>query len=853
MVSCLPHLISCISLVPSGANLLLLGDFNCPDVDWSSMSTSPSTPSSKFCDFILSRNLYQLVSEPTHSQGNCLDLVFTTNTDTIINLSVDSATCSLMSDHYLVTLFIHHKACPRPSKVKYVPDYSKANFTGLNDFIVRHFQDSPSILVSPDINKVWTETKKAIMSASTHFIPSRKASHLSQPKWFNSEIRHQINCIRTLRKSLLVRHSVSKQIKLHQLEMQLRDQIDSAKQLFTNKLISSNFNNQKLLFNHLRLLASSSSSPSAFTYQTKILFKPADIALAFNDYFNSVFTKSNYSLPPLHLLPSPPKQLHTITFDSCEVLEALTNLNPYKALGCDGISPLLVKQCASSLSHPLSVLFNSSLQSGNIPLEWKTHKICPVFKSGSPNMITNYRPISLLCIFAKVFESLIYSHILDFVQPAISNSQFGFQRGRSCLSQLLASYSEVYSCIDKGLSFDTIFLDFSKAFDTVPHQELLYKLWMIGITGTLWTWFRDYLHLRTHYVSFNEASSPALPVLSGVPQGSVLGPLLFLIYVNDLPSLSLYSSVFMFADDTKFSKCIASHNDSSLLQDDINLLSCWCKSWGLTFNQRKCACIRFTISNRVVPTPPSYNISGTPIQFLNDHRDLGITVSYDLSWNSHYSKICSSAYYTLHLIRRAIPTTAPITTKRLLYLSLVRSKITYCSQLWRPRLIKDILRLESVQRRATKFILSLSRYSLDIDYKDRLLQLEILPLMYWYELQDILFLVKNLHSPDTMDIFKFVSFVKSPTRYGSHSKLRRSSTRTTTTKHFYFNRVVNLWNSLPCIDISLSYACIKHFLFEHFWYHFKHNFNSTNPCTFHYLCPCSSCTVSNSCTYVNVA
>ena len=211
------------------------------------------------------------------------------------------------------------------------------------------------------------------------------------------------------------------------------------------------------------------------------------------------------------------------------------------------------------------------------------------------------------------------------------------------------------------------------------------------------------------------------------------------MYINDLPNSIDFASVYLFADDTKFVTSILANTSDPLLQTDIDLLVAWCKLWKLSLNADKCAAIRFSLSPKT-PPPSVYRVDETTIKFLPCHRDLGIVASSDLSWSNHYDLICSKAYHTFHLICRSLSNSSSVATRKQLHLSLVKSKLSYCCQLWRPRLIKDIRNFERIQRRATTFILQ--DYS--SDYKTRLLSLNLLPLMHWYELQDMTFLIKCL-------------------------------------------------------------------------------------------------------------
>ena len=306
------------------------------------------------------------------------------------------------------------------------------------------------------------------------------------------------------------------------------------------------------------------------------------------------------------------------------------------------------------------------------------------------------------------FESVGIHYLpsyLWFISNQISHLQFGFLK-HSCVQQLLVSLNNIINYFNNSFKpqVDTIYLDFTKAFDSVPHNELLVKLWHLGITGNLWNWFRAYLTHRSQYVSINNHHSAFLPVLSGVPQGSILGPLLFLVYINDLPDCVSNSSLLLFADDTKCSKSIINLTDASLLQNDLDGISVWSKQWNLFFNESKCALISFCGAHPHFTQ--SYLLNNQEITRCHHHKDLGVIWCNNLSWSDHIQYISARAYKMLGLLRRTFSRYNSHHSKKLLYIHLVRSQLIYCSQIWRPYLLKDITVLENVQRRGTKFILN---------------------------------------------------------------------------------------------------------------------------------------------------
>ena len=302
-------------------------------------------------------------------------------------------------------------------------------------------------------------------------------------------------------------------------------------------------------------------------------------------------------------------------------------------MGIDNIGPRILKCSALALYQPLHHLFISCLSQHCIPNEWRIHLIVPIHKSGDKASVKNYRPISLLCSISKVLEKIVYDKIIDFVASRVNVAQFGFLQNRSSLHQLLLFLKNIFDGFKINSQTDVIYLDFRKAFDSVAHNELLAKLWHFGITGNLWKWFRGYLSSRMQCVKLDGILSHPLPVVSGVPQGSILGPLLFLIFINDIPETVTSSDLLLFADDTKCFKTIGNPSDCHSLQQDLQQLSDQNHLWNQHFNENKCVCIHLTTKG---PITHQYCINDVTVSVQTQHRDLGIIISSDLSWDEHY-------------------------------------------------------------------------------------------------------------------------------------------------------------------------------------------------------------------------
>ena len=686
---------------------------------------------------------------------------------------------------------------------------------------------------------IWATIKSFIFEAMSLFVPKKRMKNHQGPKWFNSDIRHHLKCLRTKRRKFNSRPTLHQQNSIEASEDLLQQKMVQAKSNFERKLIESlQSGDSTAIYSYIRSFSGNGGIPSTMNLNNSCAVSNYDKACFFNRYFHSVFTKSSFQLPPVHLLPRPQSYIGDITISESDVFCALTSLDPTKAMGTDGISPRLLKVCALPLLQPLHHLFSQSLTQYYIPLEWRTHLIKPLFKSGDRHFIRNYRPISLLCVVSKVLEKIVYNHLIEFVRKSVTPYQFGFLQGRSTLQQLLVFFNTVVNSADNSSQTDVVYLDFKKAFDSVAHNELLCKLWHFGITDSLWMWIHAYLSNRLQYVSVGQSVSDVLPVISGVPQGSILGPLLFLIFINDLPTFISSSKVLLFADDAKCLMPISSMSDCSSLQRDLNRLAEWSSIWNLHFNEEKCSVIRFNRKRSSTSTICKYSINNKPVSSNDSHMDLGIIMSANLQWRPHYELVISRSYKKLGLLRRIFSTVKCISAKRSLYLSFIRSQLLYCSSLWRPQHLMDITHLESVQRRATRFIVD----DKSMDYRDRLTKLNLLPLMMEYEIADILFFVNSIKTPHGhFDITNYVNFSVSNTRSSTYLKLRHSTSKRNYQSHFYFNRFPRLWNSLPSFDIHLSISTIKSKLRLFFWNQFLSKFDPYNTCTYHYLCPCQKC------------
>ena len=428
-----------------------------------------------------------------------------------------------------------------------------------------------------------------------------------------------------------------------------------------------------------------------------------------------------------------------------------------------------------------------------LPSDWLTANVTPIFKKGARSSPNNYRPVSLTSVSCKLLEHIFYSQIVTHLDENnfFSAAQHGFLKGRSCETQLLNTSRDFATSLNCKGQTDAIVLDFKKAFDSVPHSRLLSKLSSLNLPPSTVSWIRSFLSGRTQRVTVNGYHSAISPVTSGVPQGSVLGPLLFLIYINDLPR-GIQSTVRLFADDCLIYRDINSPSDQLILQSDLDRLQEWSNIWLLKFNLDKCNSIRVTNRRNQYIFP--YELQGKTLETVSSFTYLGLLFSNNMSWNTHINNICSKAKRQVHLLRRNLKG-ASVHTKKLAYITYVRPIVEYASTVWSPTSKENISRLDSVQRLAVRFIRG--NFSPYASVTEMSTGLGLDSLQERRQVSDVCMAYKIMHGGICLeaDTFFTPSTARRATR-GHQQKLLIPSSAITVHQQSFSCRAAKSWNAL---------------------------------------------------------
>jgi hypothetical protein len=441
----------------------------------------------------------------------------------------------------------------------------------------------------------------------------------------------------------------------------------------------------------------SSSIPASMVFNNATITDPQIIVDSFADHFSKSFTRDAASTLPSASLPYDNLTLTRVSDD--DVLKAIKCLKPNMTSGPDEIPSLVIRDCAAVFADPLCFLFNLILNTSCYPMRWKTSAVRPIHKKDDRSEITNYRPIALISNFAKVFEYVLYNSSLHYVSHKLSPNQHGFTKCRSTETNLASISQYLSDALDNHSQVDVVYTDLSKAFDRIDHGLLLIKLESFGFSDNLVELIRSYLSDRFMYVGVNGYASKPFKQESGVPQGSVLGPLFFNIFINDLVD-DLDVPHLLFADDMKIYLRIDSIDDALRLQGCIEEISRMCKLNNLVLNHLKCSIVSFT--RKTKPLLFDYKINGSILTRRESIRDLGVIFDSKLSFGEHIRTIAGTAFRALGFVLRAGREFSDVATLKLLYITYVRSRLEYASLVWSPIYDVHSSLLERVQRRFLK-------------------------------------------------------------------------------------------------------------------------------------------------------
>jgi hypothetical protein len=648
------------------------------------------------------------------------------------------------------------------------------------------------------VQEMYDELIRYTSVASNSYIPIIDIANISNPAapWINKDLKALIrkkknlrytNCSRKWKDANLNKEykSICKHVKI---------EIKKARLEYEKNLVEKAKVNPKLLFKYLNSQQIVKDSIKALKNTSgEITQHPIEIANLLNKSFQDVFVKEEETeLPPfvvkLNDGCSKFVDLNPNDIQYEQVLAKLKNLDPNKACGADKIHPMILKNCAEAFALPITLIFRSSLASSQLPIQFRSANVTPLYKKGDKTIPGNYRPVSLTSVVCKIMESIIRERIEKYLYKnnLIAKQQHGFVKGKSCTTNLLETLDYISFLVDKGVAVDSIMLDFAKAFDTVPHRRLIAKLKAYGIDGLVLKWIEAFLKDRRQRIIQGNIVSEWVEIFSGVPQGSVIGPLLFVIYINDLPDILVNMSK-LYADDTKILSEISSVDSGRKLQYDLDRAYEWTQNWLLKFNINKCVVMHFGTNNK----KQQYHINGIQLAESDMERDLGVIFSTNLKWKNQVITAANTANQMLGRIKKSF-VHFDHKLLNLLYKTFIRPLLEFAIPVWSPYMKGDIDTIERVQHRATKLVHSIS----NLCYEDRIRELGLTTLSERRQRGDMIQLFKIMHKMEYLDRGNDFQVIQNQVR-GHCFKYFKEITRLQSREYYFFNRCANLWNSLP--------------------------------------------------------
>ena len=795
-------------------NIVMFGDFNLPLIQWSNFTFPNTMPYNTFAECINENSLIQHVNFPTRG-SNILDLVFTADPLLVSQVTSQDHFSFLdsVSDHTALVLCLNVRYEPATeTPIEKHFDFRRANMFLLKSLIVAvnwemllantTIDTNIDTMIDTFYDTFWSICEKCVPIV----ISSRRINKSNYPQHIvklGSKCKRLSKCKHIKPRGILQWRTAQREYMLA-----IQHFVNNRECTVLQSGDSSAFYryiNQRRACKHGIAPLLDANSELAVTDHDK-----ADIL---NAQFTSIFTVDDGILPQVETRTQ--SQLSDINL-SPEVIRKFMCTLPNKfSRSPDGIPSAVLRSLSFELCTPLYYLFRQSLDTGTCPSLWKSADITPVYKKGDASLASNYRPISITPAICRLFERILADSINYHMHAhnLITDSQYGFVKGRSTELQLLNCTNIWIKSMDQKLFTDTVYIDLAKAFDTVSHTKLLHKLPCYGISGNILNWVSSFLNNRKQRVKIGNYFSVYKNVTSGVPQGSCIGPLLFILYVNDLTDYNFDRNtlVSLYADDTKISTIFSDVSERHNMQEHLNEFMRWAAKWQLQIAEHKC-CV---LSHGNV-TQPIYYMHTVQLPNVNECLDLGVFVDSHCSFKHHISHICCKAYTSINIIFRCFDT-AHVPALIIAYKSFVRPILEYCSTVWNPYIpnrhylgLTD--QIERVQRYFTRRVYYRCKLDCSHDYLQRLkfLNLESLELRRIYN--DLIMVYKIVHGLININANELIHIKTSTSTIstrGHRFKLQTSQFKLDVAKNQLCNRVVCNWNTLP--DSIVATDTIAHF------------------------------------------
>ncbi len=739
----------------------LMGDFNI-----NLLNEDVHLPTNDFIDILSTHSLYPSITKPTRITSKSATLI-----DNIFTNSKYNQTSGIfmtdLSDHLPIFICTDLKT----KKVVENNDVYVRHFTKEN---IEHFKKELNSVdwnvqcISTNVNNSYSNFIKKFNELFDKCIPLKKKS--SQPRkgkphspWISSSLLKSIK-----RKNILYKKSLKKPTETNvenykRYRNKLNTLLRVAKRNHYANLLDMEKNNMRNTWKIINSIIrhKSKTCTEKFVHEDKMVTCPTEIATHFNKYFANIGPHLASSIQHNGKdFSSYLKNSNSSTFffrptNEDEICTIINKLGSRKGAGHDGIKSDIVKHVSKEIATPLATILNLSLSTGEVPDELKIAKVVPIYKKDNPEFFGNYRPVSVLPCLSKVLERIVYNRAYDFLckNNVLYNKQYGFRTNHSTYMAVLDFVNIVSKAIDNDMYTLGIFMDLSKAFDTIDHGILLQKLYHYGFRGISNEWFKNYLNNRKQFVVYNSAKSPTENVKCGVPQGSILGPLLFILYMNDICYTSHLLNMILFADDTTV---FYSNKNISALCDTMNTelqeVSNWFKANKLSLNAKKTNLMflgtRKQTSN-IKDDKHSIYLDGCKLDRVHDAKFLGILIDENLTWKKQVDNICKTCSRNVGVLNK-VKSFLPSTTMKQLYSTLILPYLNYGLLLWGNVIHTYMNKVLTIQKRAIRIISNSSYFS---STKPLFIKYSLLNIYEMYQKDVVIFMYKfkNRLLPQSFD------------------------------------------------------------------------------------------------------